>query len=372
MAGRRKKLKRKERELVRARANKAGDSSRLLILAVFLLAAVIVGYFYYGQPAKDESRENFCSDSPESPCHMGAESEGGEAAPKSQGLSNALGVAGAAQNKSNSSNYSAAQTPQLLENKSRDQLLFEEINPQEGIPIAGRWLDIGPKIVRSGALNYSATEAALRRNGYPMTPFQREILLNGSGKTIIFDRNNSLFLLYTFWAFGLANSNRILENGTMSSNKSLIPYYASTGAWTLGNRSGGELFSSSALVSLDGRQQALAEKVAGSTYRPCCDNPTAFPDCNHGMAALGLIEWLAYQNASEEEVYSSVAAANSYWFAGNYLALNAYFSEQGRDWKNVSARELLSKKYSSYSGYSSTIALVKKMPGEVRIPGCGV
>jgi hypothetical protein len=47
------------------------------------------------------------------------------------------------------------------------------------------------------------------------------------------------------------------------------------------------------LIPLTAEQQALVEEVAAEIYRPCCNNSTLFPDCNHGMAMLGFLELLA-------------------------------------------------------------------------------
>ena len=47
------------------------------------------------------------------------------------------------------------------------------------------------------------------------------------------------------------------------------------------------------------------ERAAPFVYRPCCDNATHFPDCNHGMAMLGLLELMAAQGASEEEMFAA-------------------------------------------------------------------
>ena len=359
---------------MRKKLGKTKDGKGITLPAIILLvAALLASYFLLAQNQPAPLPEGgICSDSAGGSCNMG--NAASKAMPKTpQKMDGNASANVTAQNPENSSpNQSAVQIPPSLQNKSHDQILFEEINPPQGIPLAGKWLDIGPKIVQSGALSMPAVTAALRRNGYPITDAQLGILLNGSNSTIIMDRNNSLFLLYAFWAFGLANKNSILENGPMSSNKSYIPYFASTGAWTLGNKSGGELFAASNLIELDSLQQVLVEEVAGSTYRPCCDNPTSFPDCNHGMAALGLAEWMAYQNASREEIYSAFLAANSYWFPSNYLDLNEYFNESNRSWGSISAKELLSRQYSSASGFSATRKKIEELPGPVIIPGgCG-
>src|SRR3989338_8742906 len=336
---------------MRKKLGKTKDGKGITLPAIILLvAALLASYFLLAQNRPAPLPEGgIYSDGAGGNCNMG--STASKAMPKFQPniASNASANISVKKPTNSLPNQLEVQIPPALQNKSHDQILFEEINPPQGIPLAGKWQDIGPKIVQSGALSMPAVTAALRRNGYPITDAQRQILMNGSNATIMFDRNNSLFLLYAFWAFGLANNNSILENGPMSSNKSYIPYFASTGAWTLGNKSGGELFSTSTLITLDSRQQALVQEVAGSAYRPCCDNPTSFPDCNHGMAALGLAEWMAYQNASREEIYSALLAPNSYYFPSNYLDLNEYFNESNRSWGSISAKELLSRQYSSAS-----------------------
>ena len=48
-------------------------------------------------------------------------------------------------------------------------------------------------------------------------------------------------------------------------------------------------------IVLTPEQQALVEKVSKGIYRPCCGNSVYFPDCNHGMAMLGLLELMASQ-----------------------------------------------------------------------------
>ena len=74
--------------------------------------------------------------------------------------------------------------------------------------------------------------------------------------------------------------------------------FASTGGWTLGVKKATELYASTKIMSLTDEQQARLLEVASQVYRPCCNNPTHFPDCNHGMAMLGLLELMASQDAS--------------------------------------------------------------------------
>ncbi len=275
-------------------------------------------------------------------------------------------------------NYSA---PQPLPNDSlappnppqdRFDRMIEEVYPAEGVELNATWGDLGPKTAGSGALDITKLTTLMARNGQPLTGEQLGVLQNGSGGRIRIDRNNSYFILNLLWAFGLVNKNPVLDNGAISSNPSTVGEYASTGGWPLGDSSGGALLSSKPLITLDQRQQTLVEKVASSTYRPCCDNPTSFPDCNHGMAALGLIEWMAYQNASEDSIYRAVLTVNSYWFPQTYVDIDEYLSERNQSWSGADPRQLLSYNYSSYSGYQSVIRSLKDAPPTVNSGGrCG-
>ncbi len=261
-----------------------------------------------------------------------------------------------------------------LQNPVQDKFdrMIEEVYPAEGAELNATWGDLGPQTAGSGALNVTKLTALMARNGQPLTDEELAILQNGSAARIRIDRNNSYFILNLLWAFGLVNKNPILDNGTISSDPGMVGRYASTGGWPLGDSSGGALLSSEPLITLDQRQQALVEKVASSTYRPCCDNPTSFPDCNHGMAALGLIEWMAYQNASEDSIYRAVLTVNSYWFPQTYVDIDEYLSERNQSWSAADPRLLLSYNFSSYSGYQSVMGGLKEAPPTVNAGGrCG-
>ncbi|MEW6035168.1 MAG: rhodanese-like domain-containing protein [Candidatus Micrarchaeota archaeon] len=251
--------------------------------------------------------------------------------------------------------------------------LAEKIIPSGGIVLPVRWNDVGPRTLASGAINLSKFEERMAFNGRPLTPEQMGILVNGSDSAIMMDRNNSYFVLNVFWAFGLANRNPVLGGVSGKIGDASVNNMASTAGWPLGEKRGRELYNGADLLVLDARQQEFVESVANSTYRPCCNNPTSFPDCNHGMAALGLLEWMAYQNASEDEMYDALLTANSYWFPQSYIETAAYLGYQNVSWESVGARELLSANYSSYTGYQNTRKKLEGFP-PVLIPGggCGV
>ncbi|MEK7512601.1 MAG: hypothetical protein AAB601_00180 [Patescibacteria group bacterium] len=183
---------------------------------------------------------------------------------------------------------------------------------------------------------------------------------------------NAPVFLNLFWAFGLANENPVLTEGPM-----VDPQYggagrfASTGGWTLAKGDAMTHYARHALVPLSPAQQALVERVAGGIYRPCCGNATYFPDCNHGMAMLGLLEIMAAQGFSEEEMYRTALAVNSFWFPDTYLTIAAYKASQGVPWSAVEPREVLGADFSSAAGFQRVSALVPKQ----ELPsggGCGV
>ena len=90
--------------------------------------------------------------------------------------------------------------------------------------------------------------------------------------------------------------------------------FASTGGWTLAKGRAMDHYSMHRFVELTPEQQALIEKVSKNIFRPCCRNSTYFPDCNHGMAMLGLMELMASQGASETEMMTKAQEVNDLWF----------------------------------------------------------
>ncbi|MFH1391884.1 MAG: hypothetical protein ABIH20_06235, partial [Candidatus Diapherotrites archaeon] len=180
-------------------------------------------------------------------------------------------------------------------------------------------------------------------------PEHEKLLFEGSEENITFTHENKLFNLNMLWALGLVNENPILTEGKISEyeNKGR---FASTGGWTLGTKPGGELLATAKIIELTPEQQEIVEEVASNVYRPCCGNSTAFPDCNHGMAALALAELMASQGATKEQIYDALLVANSYWFTQTYVNTAAYFEQQGETWNEVDSKEVLGEQYSGYNG----------------------
>ncbi|MEK7144159.1 MAG: hypothetical protein AAB820_02410 [Patescibacteria group bacterium] len=256
--------------------------------------------------------------------------------------------------------------------------LIDEVNPKDGYTINAEYGDIGYKLVRDGAIDFEKFKGVYDQSGAPLTDEQIKILSDGLNKKITVNSDNSYFLLNFFWALGLANKNPILDEGEITKyGEDKIESFASTGGWTIGKKPVMEIYSNSSIVVLTPEQQKKVEEVSSGVYRPCCGNSTAFPDCNHGMALLGVLELMASNNASTEEMFEAAKYFNAFWFSQKYLDLALYFkSKEGLDFKDIDARLILGKEYSSSHGWNETKRwltennLIEKAPASGG--GCGV
>lgn len=236
------------------------------------------------------------------------------------------------------------------------QALFAQVNPQEGYTIEANYADLGPKIVKSGAIDLEKFKSIYERSGSPLTEEQLKVLTEGLDKEITINQENSYFLLNFFWALGLANKNPLLEEGPITQyGENQVDSFASTGGWTLGAKEVMDIYSKSKIITLTEEQQKKVEGVANNSYRPCCGNSTAFPDCNHGMALLAVLELLAANDAEVEEMYETSKYFNAFWFPQNYLDIATYFkAKEGRDFKDIDPKIIVSSEYSSGQGWSKT------------------
>ncbi|MDE1825012.1 MAG: hypothetical protein KGH61_01105 [Candidatus Micrarchaeota archaeon] len=99
-----------------------------------------------------------------------------------------------------------------------------------------------------------------------------------------------------------------------------------------------------------GEINIVVTSIAFTAYRPCCDNPTAFPDCNHGAAALALVEMMVSQGNSVNATYQALKEFNSFYFTQYYLYDAIFFKSHGIGWDNVPASYILGYNFSSLSG----------------------
>ena len=273
--------------------------------------------------------------------------------------------------------YAANQTEKgkekaaLLTAEEPSLTLEDAVLPPAGVEIPVKWGDLGVKMTGVGVIDPQKFKELYA--GDSALDLEIERLLNGnSDGPIVITPQNSRVLLNLLWALGLGNKNAVLEYGPMRDPQyGNAGGFASTGGWTLAKGEAMNHYSRHPLIILTPGQQKLVERVSKNIYRPCCDNPTYFPDCNHGMAMLGLLELMASQGVSEEEMYRIALQVNAYWFPDTYLTIAKYLETGGIAWKEADPKEILGARYSSASGYRDILKQVTP-PTEKGGGSCGV
>ncbi|MCL5073738.1 MAG: hypothetical protein M1308_23025 [Actinobacteria bacterium] len=261
----------------------------------------------------------------------------------------------------------ATQSPEDLVN-----ILKQEVLPARGYATSLKWKDLGARLIESGVIDKKKYEELFTSEADGKNELK---YLDGSwNENIAINEKNSRFIVNTFWALGLVNKSKVLDEGPMvQEGRAKAGNFASTGGWTIGTKPVMELYSSKEIIPLNSEQQDLVKKIAENVFRPCCNNPTSFPDCNHGMAALGYIELAVYNGLPEKQIYKDLLAFNSFWFPQTYVEIAAYFDKQGTKWKDVDAKLALSSDYSSARGAARIKQSVQGIPGiQNSGGGCGV
>lgn len=249
--------------------------------------------------------------------------------------------------------------------------LAEAVVPSGGIILPVKWGDYGRQLVEKGVIDREQF-IALYQDRLGLGPNELKMLDDGGNGKIVMTSDNAGVILNLLWALGLGNKNPVLDNGPMTDERyGGAGKFASTGGWSLSRGDVMNHYSKHAFIKLTKKQQATVESVSQNIFRPCCNNPTYFPDCNHGMAMLALLEMMAAEGISESEMYKVALQVNSYWFPDTYLTLARYEAGKNVPWKNVDPKKMLSAEYSSASGYKairSQIQPVQQGGGG----GCGV
>ncbi|MBI4059217.1 hypothetical protein HY404_03180 [Candidatus Microgenomates bacterium] len=236
--------------------------------------------------------------------------------------------------------------------------LTEQVLPKDGVTLPVNWGGLGPKLVAAGVIDLDKFTKATK-----LTDEQKKILSQGGEMPIKIDNSNSHFVVNVLWALGLAQKSLVYDEGPLGKEyKNKAGNFASTGGWTLAKGTATNYLNKFDLIPLTGDQQKKVGEIAKNIYRPCCGNPTWFPDCNHGMAALAVIELLVSQNLSESEIYKYILGFNSFWFPDNYLTAATYFARQGTKWDQVDAKRVLSAEFSSAKGASEVAKKVGPLP----------
>ncbi len=275
----------------------------------------------------------------------------------------------------------SAPTQADLNLEADTQNLLEQVNPKKGFTLNANYGNLGYRLVQDGVIDFNKFKAVYDRAGSPLTKEQLKIFTKeGLNKPIVINRENSYFLLNFFWAFGLANENPILTEGKITKyGNGKVGSFASTGGWTIAKKPLSQYFSKSKLAPLTAAQQKQLQKVAENVYRPCCGNSTAFPDCNHGMALLGVLELMASNGATEDEMFEAAKYFSAFWFPSQALDVATYFKvAENKEFKDIDPRIFVSQQFFSGRGWSQVKGWLESnlKGGQKAAPqgggGCGV
>jgi hypothetical protein len=253
-------------------------------------------------------------------------------------------------------NSASMQKKSALASDKTATALQEKVIPSSGVALPITWGNLGEQMVQAGVINEAAfTALYANRGGLP--PDMQAMLDSSDTAQITITSANSGIILNLLWALGLGNKNPIIENGPMQDPQyGGAGNFASTGGWTLSQGKAMAHYDAHQFVTLTPAEQSLVEDVAKNIYRPCCGNSVYFPDCNHGMAMLGLLELMASQGAREGQMYKTALAVNSYWFPSDYLTIAQYLQSKGIDWSTVNPKDILGATYSSAAGYQQIVS----------------
>ena len=246
--------------------------------------------------------------------------------------------------------------------------LEDVVVPKEGVALPISWGNVGPELISIGAIDLPAFEETM-----DLTSEQKDILTKGSDSPIVISSENSRFVVNMLWALGLAQKSKVYVDGPMGQeHKDSVGNFASTGGWSLARGNAVNYLNKHDIIPLTEDQQSMVYEIASNVYRPCCGNSTAFPDCNHGMAALAAIELMVSAGIPEDEIYKNLLTLNSYWFSDTYITLAAYFARMGVDWDELDAKTALGQEFSSAKGAGEVREKVGPLPGSSIAGGsCG-
>lgn len=250
----------------------------------------------------------------------------------------------------------------------RLQKIQEEVTPRSGFTLPVSWGGLGQKLVEAGVIDEKKFNEAISA-----TADQRKILAGGLEAPVTINSQNSQFVVDLLWAVGLAQKSIVYTQGPLGTQyKGQEGNFASTGGWTLAEGDAVNYLNKFDLIPLTPDQQNRVAEIAKNVYRPCCDNSTWFPDCNHGMAALAAIEMMVSKDLPDEEIYRNVLKLNSFWFPDTYLTTAFYFDKQGVSWDKVDVKKVLGKDFSSATGAQRLQSIVGPLPGKPATGGsCG-
>jgi len=231
--------------------------------------------------------------------------------------------------------------------------LLAEVVPSAGVELPARFGDAVQRLVAAGAISPARFERLYAaRGGVP--GWMRSLFERPSDDPLRISAASAPLLLNLLWPLGLTNRTSFNKRSPLASGADRGKF-ASTGGWRLGDQSGGELFNSAEIVTLDAAEAAV-ERAARASFRPCCDNSALFQDCNHGSALLGLYQLAAAQGADAADLFRIGKLVNSYWYPQQYVAAAIYFRGfENLGWSEVEPARLMGQRYSSASGWRRNV-----------------
>ena len=235
--------------------------------------------------------------------------------------------------------------------------VLDQVVPRGGFQTSISFGESIPKLVAGGVLDPDKLRARYSRYKSPnaMPKWLEKLMTARSSDKIVLSVDTAPHLINLLWPLGL--STRMRANEKSPINTGHISSFASTAGWTLGRElNGAPYFNKVASMPITEEQERRVVEVASTTFRPCCDNPTFFQDCNHGSALLGLIELGAAQGKSTVELYRIALAANAHWFPEQYVKTALYFALfEGRDWSQIDPKLVLGPGFSTLSGWQGNV-----------------
>ena len=269
------------------------------------------------------------------------------------------------------SNKNTAVSPADNNSIAQNAVAEENTPPAGGAELLVRWGDLGRKMVDAGVIDAKKFEEVYANSG-GLDEESKKLLYAGDNGNLKITEKNAGVVLNLLWALGLGNKNEILDSGPMKDPRyGGAGNFASTGGWTIAKGNAMEHYSLHPFIILTKEQEELVKRVSQNIYRPCCGNSTYFPDCNHGMAMLALLELMASQGAGEDQMYSAALVVNSYWFPEQYATIAKYFSQQGVPWDKVDSKKALAADVSSSAGYQNILSGIQPVQRQSG-GGCGV
>jgi hypothetical protein len=229
--------------------------------------------------------------------------------------------------------------------------LTNTINPPAGFTLPIQYGQVGPNLIQAGVIDAASFRRYFQQNGVSLPDQEMEWLIRGGQEPIIINSRNASFLLTLFWGIGVSNQNPVLNQTSIQNANS----------WTLGQKSGEDLFSKKSFFTLSAEQQSRLEKIAQTAYQPCSEAPVLAPDNKYSLAALGLLEWMASQNTSPDIMLTALKQVNAFWFPEQTLEQGLFFvATQLKDYATIDPKTLASRAYFSATGFGQVHQWLKE------------